>query len=190
MSKKIFLVNKKSVCIYCASSRSVPEIYFSEAEKLALALVKNNCSIIYGGGAVGLMGKIADTAMDAGGEVIGIIPRFMVEVEWGHTNITRLITVEDMPQRKNLLMNKADAIVALPGGTGTLEELIEVISLKRLELFNKPIIILNTNGYYNELVSFMQKMVDQKFLESRHLEIYTIINDADEVVPAIMAQLN
>ncbi len=181
---------KKSVCIYCASSRSVPEIYFTEAEKLARALVKDDFTIIYGGGAVGLMGKVADTAMHAGGEVIGIIPRFMVEVEWGHTNISELIVVEDMPQRKNLLMNKADAIVALPGGTGTLEELIEVVSLKRLELFNKPIIILNTNGYYDELVSFMQKMVDQKFLEPRHLEIYTIVRNPNDVAPTILEQLS
>ncbi|KAB2870969.1 MAG: TIGR00730 family Rossman fold protein, partial [Bacteroidales bacterium] len=132
------------VCVYCASSNKVDEKYFKATEILAKNLAKNGITSVYGGGSNGLMGCLADTALQEGGKVIGILPHFMDKVEWGHKNLTELILVKDMHERKRLLIEGVDAVVALPGGCGTLEELMEVITLKRLGKFTKPIIILNT----------------------------------------------
>ncbi|HPV57420.1 MAG TPA: TIGR00730 family Rossman fold protein, partial [Tenuifilaceae bacterium] len=136
------------VCVYCASSNKVDEKYFKATEILAKNLAKNGITSVYGGGSNGLMGCLADTALHEGGKVIGILPHFMDKVEWGHKNLTELILVKDMHERKRLLIEGVDAVVALPGGCGTLEELMEVITLKRLGKFTKPIIILNTDGFY------------------------------------------
>ena len=183
----LILVMKKieKVCIYCASSHKVDEAYFEAAGKLAAELVSNNISIVYGGGAVGLMGKVADTAMDLGGEVTGILPRFMDEVEWGHKSITRLILVDNMRERKRRMIEESDAVIALPGGTGTIEELFEVITLKRLGQYTQPIILLNTRDYYKHLIAFVNQMVHENFLRSEHLNMMTVINEPHQVMEAL-----
>lgn len=175
----------EKVCIYCASSQKVDSIYFEAAGKLATELVNNNISIVYGGGAVGLMGKVADTAMDMGGEVTGILPRFMDEVEWGHKSITRLILVDDMRERKRKMIEESDAVIALPGGTGTIEELFEVITLKRLGQYTQPIILLNTKDYYKHLIAFVNQMVQENFLRAEHLSMMTVINEPHQVMKAL-----
>lgn len=175
------------VTVYCASSAKVKKIFFDAAEKLALELVKNDIEIIYGGGAAGLMGKIADTAIINGGKVKGIIPKFMVEVEWAHKNISELVLTQTMSERKEKLINEADALVALPGGTGTLEELLEAITLKRLGLFLKPIIILNTNNYYAPLKEMLEKCVEENFMNESHLSMWKFVDEPEEVVEAIQS---
>ncbi len=175
----------KQVCVFCASSSKVSEVYTTEAQALANSLVANNYGIVYGGGAVGLMGTIADSALEAGGSVKGIIPRFMVEVEWEHPGVKNMIHVDTMAQRKALLVEQVDAVIALPGGTGTLEELFEVVSLKKLGLFHQPIILVNTKGFFNPILEMMDKMVQEHFMREAHLQLWQVVEKADEVVKAI-----
>jgi len=175
------------VCVFCASSHKVDSKYFDVAEKTAEVLTINNITTVYGGGAVGLMGKLADTAMEKQGKVIGIIPKFMMDVEWGHKNITELILVKDMHERKKKLIEDIDAIVILPGGSGTLEETMEVITLKRLGKFTKPIIFINTDGFYDSLFTLFDKMVEEKFMREEHQQMWTSINHPEEIIDAIKA---
>ena len=173
------------VCVFCASSHKVDSKYFDVAERTANVLTSNNITTVYGGGAVGLMGKLADTAMENQGKVIGIIPKFMMDVEWGHKNITELILVKDMHERKKKLIEDIDAIVILPGGSGTLEETMEVITLKRLGKFTKPIIFINTDGFYDSLFQLFDKMVEEKFMREEHRQMWTSINKPEELITAI-----
>ena len=142
------------ICVYCASSEHCDRIYHDAARTLGRLLAEAGCTIVYGGGAVGLMGSLANGALAAGGEVIGIIPRFMTEVEWQHPGLASLEVVEDMRERKHRLLTGSDAVVALPGGCGTLEELFEALTLKRLGLYFNPIVLVNTNGFYAPLRAF------------------------------------
>jgi uncharacterized protein (TIGR00730 family) len=137
-----------TVTVYCASSRKVDEKYFKATLALADELLRKNAKVIYGGGAVGLMGAIADRYVEKRGRIKGVIPEFMVKVEWAHPNVDDMLIVTDMHDRKKKLIENTDAVIALPGGTGTLEELSEVITLKRLGKFSKPILMLNTDGFY------------------------------------------
>ena len=173
------------ICVFCASSAKVDEKYFSATKQLAELLVGWGASIVYGGGSVGLMGCLADTAMANGGEVIGILPRFMDKVEWGHKNISQMILVRDMRERKKLLIKNVDAVIALPGGCGTLEELMEVFTLKRLGKFTKPIIVLNTDGFYTHLEMLIEKMIEEQFLRHEHRDIWRLVNTPEDVIPAI-----
>jgi hypothetical protein len=175
----------KKVCVFCASSHKVDKKYFDVAEQTATVLTENKITTVYGGGAVGLMGKLADVAMEQGGEVIGIIPSFMMDVEWGHKNITELILVEDMHERKKKLVEDIDAIVVLPGGSGTLEEVMEVITLKRLGKFTKPILFVNTDGFYDSLFQFFDKMIEEKFMREEHRAIWQSVNDPKDIISAI-----
>ncbi|MBN2484726.1 MAG: TIGR00730 family Rossman fold protein [Bacteroidales bacterium] len=165
-----------TITVYCASSRKVDKKYFDDARLLADELYKQNARIIYGGGAVGLMGALADRYLELGGDITGVIPEFMVKVEWAHPGVKDMRIVHDMHERKKLLIEESDAILALPGGTGTLEELTEVITLKRLGKFNKPIILLNTSGFYNPLQNFFKKMADEHFLHPEHLMMWQLLD--------------
>lgn len=165
-----------SITIYAASSRKVDQKYFEATRSLAKVLLSKNTRIIYGGGAVGLMGAIADTYIEGRGQITGVIPEFMVKVEWAHPQVKDMVIVHDMHERKKKLIENTDAIIALPGGTGTLEELAEVITLKRLGKFNKPIILLNTDGFYNPLDAFFHKMAEENFLNKEHLKMWTLID--------------
>ncbi len=179
----ITMISKVSV--FCASSHKIDQKYFDVAEHLARVLVENNITTIYGGGSVGLMGKLADTVLDGGGEIVGIIPKFMMEVEWGHPKVDQLIEVADMHERKKKLVENIDAVVILPGGSGTLEEAMEVITLKRLGKFTKPIIFVNTDGFYDNLFRLFDKMIDEKFMREEHRNMWTSINQPENLLNAI-----
>lgn len=176
---------KQRICVFCASSRSIHQKYFEATTILGETLAKHNVTVIYGGGAVGLMGTLADTIMANGGEILGVLPDFMNEVEWGHKNITSLTIVKDMHERKKKLIEEVDAVVVLPGGTGTMEELFEVITLKKLGLFLKPIVIINTSNYFDPLIQMLHQMADENFLRPQHLQMFTVINDPKKVIEAI-----
>lgn len=176
---------EKQICVYCASSDKVDHKYFLAARALGFEMVKNNYTLVYGGGARGLMGCIAETVMENGGKVIGYIPSFMLEVEWGKTDITQLIEVGDMHERKKRLIENVDAVIALPGGCGTLEELMEVITLKRLGKFTQPIIILNQDGFYDHLIYLFDKIISENFMRAEHRDIWTVVSTVDEIIPAI-----
>jgi len=173
------------ICVYCASSSKVDKKYFDATIKLAEEMVKRDFTLVYGGGSMGLMGCMADNMLKNNGKAIGILPRFMQKVEWGHKGLTQLTLVKDMHERKKLLIQDVDAVVALPGGCGTLEELMEVITLKRLGKFTKPIIILNTDGFYDHLKLLLEKMIQERFMRTEHGEIWQFVNQPEEIIPAI-----
>lgn len=176
----------KKICIFCASSPQIDKVYFKDAEILAKILLENNIHVVYGGGHAGLMGCIADTYLSEGGEITGIIPGFMKDMKWAHPGVSDMIEVKTMHERKELMIRNADAIIALPGGVGTLEELTEVITLKQLGQFLSPIVILNTAGYYSHLDEFFHKMMSEKFMRNLHKEIWQIVDSPSEVYPAIL----
>ncbi|MEY4049106.1 MAG: hypothetical protein RL284_2657 [Bacteroidota bacterium] len=173
------------ICVYCASSAKIDEIYFEATERLAKILVNSGVQVIYGGGGHGLMGKLADTVLAQGGQIKGIMPQFMNEVEWAHKKVTDFEFTNTMHERKAKFLENIDALIALPGGTGTLEELLEAITLKRLGQFTKPIIILNTNGYYDPLIQMLERCVEEKFLRPIHAEMWTFVHQPEEVMSAI-----
>ena len=173
------------VCVYAASSPNIDAIYFEATHQLAQHLVAAQVSVVYGGGATGLMGQLADTVLAAGGQIKGIMPEFMQEVEWGHPKVTEFEYTKTMHERKAKFLEGIDAIITLPGGTGTLEELLEVITLKRLGILDYPIVILNTQGYYDPLQTMLERCIDQKFLQNKHAQMWQFVNTPEEVLPAI-----
>jgi len=173
------------VCVFCASSTKVDEAYINDANKLGEILSENDITMNYGGGAVGLMGAIANTMLKNNGKITGVIPKFMVEVEWEHKGVSDMIHVETMAERKRLLVENVDAVIALPGSTGTLEELFEVLSNKKLGLFTKPVILLNTKGFFNPLIEMLHKIIDENFMRKEHKELWTVIDKPEEVISAI-----
>lgn len=173
------------ICIYCASSSKIDEVYFEATERLAKILVHSNVQVVYGGGGQGLMGKLADTVLAEGGKIKGIMPQFMNEVEWAHKKVTDFEFTHTMHERKAKFLENIDALIALPGGTGTLEELLEAITLKRLGQFTKPIIILNTNGYYDPLKMMLERCVSENFLRPIHAEMWAFVQQPEEIITAI-----
>ena len=175
------------VCVYAASSPQAAPAYHDAARRLGELVAAERCSIVYGGGSQGLMGALADGALAKGGEVIGILPKFMADLEWGHPGLTHLDLVEDMRERKHKLLTGSDAVVALPGGCGTLEELFEAITLKRLGLYFNPIVLLNTDGFYDGLQAFLGHVIAHKFLNPGHAEMWTLVDRPEDVLPTIRA---
>jgi uncharacterized protein (TIGR00730 family) len=175
------------ICVYAASSQQCDRAYHDAAFQLGVLLAQAGCSVVYGGGSVGSMGAVANGVLSVGGEVIGIIPRFMAELEWGHAGLTRLELVEDMRERKHGLLADSDAVVALPGGCGTLEELFEAITLKRLGLYFNPIVLLNTLDFYTPLQNFMAQVINERFMNAEHARMWSLVNAPEDVLAAIRA---
>ena len=160
--------------VFCASSPGFDPKYVQSAQAVGRFLAAQNITLVYGGGCVGLMGALADTVLEMGGEAIGVIPRFLMDLEVGHRGLTELIIVESMHERKLKMAELCDGVIALPGGFGTLEELIEMLTWSQLALHRKPIGILNTGGYYHFLRQFFNHMVDEGLLKevNRDLAIF------------------
>ena len=175
----------KNVALFCASSTKIDDKFHEDAVLLAELLVKNNISIRYGGGAAGLMGTVANTMMQLGGTVTGIIPEFMMKMEWGNNDITDLIVVNDMAERKKMIIENTDAVITLAGGIGTLDELVEVITLKQLGQYTKPIIVLNTNNFFKYLLLQLEQMIDQRFMRLQHGELWHVVKSPEEVINAL-----
>jgi uncharacterized protein (TIGR00730 family) len=176
-----------AVCVYCASSRTSHPQYREAAGRLGGVLARAGITIVYGGGAVGSMGALADGALAAGGSVIGILPRFMAELEWGHPRLTQLELVEDMRVRKHAMLARSQAAIALPGGSGTLEELLEAITLKRLGLYLNPIVLVNTRDFFAPLIQTLKRAVDEHFMDTRHLDMWQVVATPEEVPAALTA---
>lgn len=182
------MIGINRVCVYCASSSRVDKKYFDAAERLGKLLVEHNCEVVYGGGGVGLMGTLADTIIQLGGKIIGIMPEFMKEVEWEHKGLSSINLVNDMHARKKMFLDGTDAVIALPGGCGTLEELLEVMTWKRLGLFDKPIVIVNTSSYYDPLLEMLEKSIEEQFMAPIHRTMYSVVQDPEEI-PLVIEQL-
>ncbi|KAL0480947.1 cytokinin riboside 5'-mono phosphate phosphoribohydrolase [Acrasis kona] len=178
----------KSVVVYCASSNQVAEAFFEQTRMLGKIMAQHKISIRYGGGNSGLMGELAKTCRDNGGNVIGVIPSFMIKNRWHMEDqfLTELVETDDMHSRKKSLMDGVDAAIALPGGVGTLEELLEVICWKKLGLFVKPIIVMNINGYYDHLLQMLDKTVEEKFMTPEAGKLWTVVTGAEQVIDAIV----
>lgn len=172
----------KNICVFCASSNHTVEIYLDAASRLGELLADNGYKVVYGGGKSGCMGRVADGALAKNGEVIGFIPEFMKEVEWDHPGLTKLHVTGDMAERKSGMMMNSDALVTLPGGCGTMEELFEAMTLKRLGKFLGPIIIVNINNYYDHFLKFMEQMIEENFMNQIHRQMWITVNTVDEVL--------
>ena len=174
------------ICVYCASSNQADPRFRDAACRLGELLAGAGHSIVYGGGSAGSMGAVADGALSKGGEVIGILPRFMADLEWGHPGLTHLELVGDMRERKHKLLTGSDAVVALPGGCGTLEELFEAITLKRLGLYFNPIVLLDTLDYWQPLDAFLHKVIEQRFMNPEHARMWSLAATPEDVLPTIL----
>jgi uncharacterized protein (TIGR00730 family) len=166
----------KTLCVYCGASMGANPLYADATRALARSMVDNNVALVYGGGKVGLMGTIADEVMRLGGEATGVIPKALLDKEVGHQGLTRLHIVKDMHERKALMASLADGFVALPGGIGTLEELLEIFTWSRLGLHDKPLGLLNAGGFYDGLIRFLQHVVNEGFLPAEQASL--LMHDA------------
>ncbi|MBM6721302.1 TIGR00730 family Rossman fold protein [Bacteroides gallinaceum] len=172
----------KNICVYCASSPQIAPVYFKAAERLGCLLAEKGINLIDGAGKVGLMGCLNNTVLAAGGTVTGVIPRFMVERGWHHSGLTQLVETETMHERKSLMARMSDAVIALPGGCGTMEELLEVITWKQLGLYLKPIVVLNIQGFYNPLIEMLEKAIGQQFMRREHESLWQVAFTPEEAV--------
>jgi uncharacterized protein (TIGR00730 family) len=176
---------ERAVCVYCASSRSAHPEYREAAFRLGQVLATEGLAVIYGGGARGSMGALADGALSKGGRVIGILPKFMADLEWGHPGLTELRLVEDMRIRKHLMLTHSQAAIALPGGSGTLEELLEAITLKRLGLYFNPILLVNTRGFFEPLIKVFERAIEERFMDERHAAMWEVVDQPEQVPEAL-----
>ena len=175
----------RKVCVYCASSRKTGKVYLEAAEQLGELLARSGIAVVCGGGSTGCMGALAKGALGAGGRVIGVLPRFMQELEWAHRGLTELRLVDDLHTRKRIMAEEADALVALPGGTGTLEELVEAISWKRLGLYGHPIVLVNVRQFFDPLVELLERAISERFMEDSHRSMWRVVDGAEDVLRAI-----
>jgi uncharacterized protein (TIGR00730 family) len=175
----------KNVCVYSASSTKIAPVYFAAAEELGRLLALRGINLVNGAGSIGLMAATSDAVLANGGTVTGVIPRFMVEQGWHHTGLTRLVETDTMHERKQLMAQLADAVIALPGGCGTLEELLEIITWKQFGLYLNPIVILNVEGFFNPLISMLEQAIDQQFMRPEHAALWCVASTPAEALELI-----
>jgi len=172
----------KSITVFCGSSFGSDEKFKDQATLLGQTLAKQNIQLIYGGANVGLMGAVADGVLSESGKAVGVLPHFLQSKEIAHTQLTELILVESMHERKTKMNDLCDGVIVLPGGYGTLEEFFEMITWAQLGLHKKPIAILNIDGFYDDLIRFVQTMVDKGFLKQINQEMLLVSDDIDELL--------
>ena len=175
----------RTLCVYCGSSNRVPDSHKQAAQRFGCRLAAAGCRLVYGGGRVGLMGIVADAMIQGGAEVIGIIPEFLHDFEVGHTGVTRLEVVDSMHTRKRRMAELADAFVVLPGGLGTLDEMFEIVTWRQLGLHQKPVVLVNQDGYWSGLLAMIDDMCATGYLRQEHLGLISVVDDVDAVLPAL-----
>ena len=175
----------QTICVYCGSSSQVDADFFASAREFGKILAENNIVLVYGGGSAGLMGETAKSVLSAGGKAIGVIPQFMYDEGWYLPELSELIIVETMHERKQKMIEISDALVALPGGCGTFEELFEAITWKQLGLITHPVVIANLNNYYQPIINLFDNAVKEKFMREQHTEMWTVVHSPAEILPAI-----
>jgi len=172
----------KSICVYCGSCQTVPEPYFETARRLGAAIAARGITLVYGGAHVGLMGAVADSALLHGGLVSGVIPQALVDKEVAHSGLTEIHIVESMHDRKALMAQLSDAFVALPGGFGTLDELFEILTWALLGFHEKPVLLLNQDGYYDHLLAFLDRAGQDGFIRPSHRALLRISTDIEDLL--------
>ena len=176
----------KNIAVYAASSTQIDEAFFEAARQLGKGLAEHGLGMVNGAGSMGLMQASAEACLAAGGQVTGVIPTFMIQQNWQHNGLTKLIEVPDMHTRKKTMADISDGCVALPGGCGTFEELLEVICWKQLGLYLNPIVILNVNGYYDPLIEMLERAVDNNFMRKAHLDIWKVADTASQAIEFLL----
>lgn len=176
----------QTVCVYCGSSSHVDDSYKETAHQVGTALARRRMRVVYGGGHVGLMGILADSALKAGGEVVGIIPEHIRAREVQHDHLTELHVVDSMHTRKRMMVERSDAFVILPGGIGTLDETFEILSWRQLGLHTKPVVIFNKDGFWDSLIDLMDHLVAHGFAPRENYLSYKVAHDVDEMFTALM----
>lgn len=180
----------KLLCVYCASSDRVDPKYAAAAEDLGRELVARGWGLVYGGGKTGLMGAVARGTKAAGGRVIGVIPEFMKARELAFNEADELVTVITMRERKLLMETRADAFVTLPGGFGTLEEIMEILTLRQLDVVKKPCVFFNQDGFYDDLIKLFEKMLAEKFFKSSNMDLFRVATSVPDIFTQIDAAGN
>jgi uncharacterized protein (TIGR00730 family) len=177
----------KSIAVFCAASDGTRSVYRETAQELGRTLASRGIGLIYGGAKIGLMGAVADSTLAAGGRVVGVIPHVLVDKEIAHDGLSELHVVDTMHTRKRLIGEKADAFLTLPGGFGTFEELFEVLAWHTLKLHTKPILLLNTNGFYDKLLIFLDHCVAEGMLKPRNREVLLVANTVEDALAQLFA---
>lgn len=176
----------KSVCVYCASSTQIDEKYFRAAKELGLLIAQRGLRLVTGAGRMGLMNAVQEAALAAGGKVTGVIPTFMVKEGWHHTGLTELVETSSMHERKQMMADLSDGAIALPGGCGTFEELLEIITWKQLGLYLGPVVILNVDGYYDHLLAQLGRALEDKFMRDIHANIWQVATTPEEAMELLL----
>lgn len=174
-----------AICVYCSSSEAIAPHFFDEARALGSAFARRGHTLVYGGGSVGLMGELARTVLGGGGRVVGVIPRFLVERELALHHASELVITDTMRERKAAMAERAEAFIALPGGFGTFEEILEILTLKQLGLHTKPCILANIQGYFDPLIRQFENAFDQKFTNAAYRGLYQVSTQALEALEMI-----
>lgn len=177
----------RRICVYCASSRVCDAEYHSAAHRVGEGLARAGFTVVYGGGGAGSMGALANGALAGGGRVVGVLPRFMQQLEWGHRGLSELQLVEDLRERKHRMLQGSEGAVALPGGSGTLEELLETITLKRLGFYLHPIVLVNTRRFFDPLLRLLSSAISERFMDERHQAMWQVVAEPEEVPEAMAA---
>jgi uncharacterized protein (TIGR00730 family) len=180
----------KLLCVYCSSSDRLDPKYVAAAEELGRELVGRGWGLVYGGGKTGLMGAVARAAKGAGGRVVGVIPEFMKARELAFDAADELVTVVTMRERKLLMETRADAFVTLPGGFGTLEEIMEILTLRQLDVVKKPCVIFNQDGFYDDLIKLFEKMLAERFFKPSNMDLFRVANSVPDIFTQIEAARN
>ncbi|MBO7049696.1 MAG: TIGR00730 family Rossman fold protein [Bacteroidaceae bacterium] len=178
-------MERNTIVVYGASSQDVEQVFSDASYRLGQLIAHSGKRLVSGAGATGLMAAVEDGVLSAGGTAIGIIPQFMVDNGWLHQGLTEVIITADMHERKNRMANMADAVIALPGGTGTFEELFEIITWKMLGLFVKPVIILNTDHYYDPLLQMLDCTADRGFMNPLFRKLWAVADDPDQAIALV-----
>ncbi len=177
-----------TVVVYCASSKEVDKVYVDATKRLGQLLAENGITCVNGAGNQGLMGALNDSVILHGGMVKGVIPRFMADAGWCHRQLNEIIVTETIHERKARMASLSEAAIALPGGLGTLEELAEILTWKQLGLYNKPVIVINVNGYYNSLLQFFDQMIDEKFMNVGYRSMWEVVATPEEALKLLQSQ--
>jgi hypothetical protein len=181
------MIAPQSVCVYCGSSTGNDPRYRQAAETLGRAIAAHGLKLVFGGGGVGLMGVVCDAVLESGGHVIGIIPGFLRAREAHRGGLSELYVVESMHERKQMMFERSDAFVILPGGFGTLDETFEMVTWRQLELHDKPILLVNIDGYWDPLLAMIERQIEEGFLRPQHRDLLHVVDRAEDVVPALLA---
>lgn len=175
----------RAVCVFCGASNNVPATFLDIGKLFGSLLVKHNIKLVYGGGDCGIMGAVANAVLQNKGYVTGVFPRSLKDLESEHASLSEIIMVESMHERKRIMFERCDAIVVLPGGFGTMDEMFEIITWKQLRFHQKKIIILNHNGYWNTLMALMDNIIDTGFAREEVRSFYKVVNTPEEVIAAL-----